>query len=68
MGTNALQMISKKLQKELPGLRDFSAISLKKMRLFYENWIGLDCKSSVVTDDLGNVTRLIVCSPPLGTY
>ena len=56
-GTNALQMISEKLQKELPGLRGFSATSLKKMRLFYENWIGLDCKSSVATDDLDNVVK-----------
>ena len=51
-GTNALQTISDKLQKELPGLRGFSAISLKKMRLFYENWIQLDINSSVTTDEL----------------
>ena len=51
-GTNALQTISDKLQKELPGLRGFSATSLKKMRLFYENWIQLDINSSVTTDEL----------------
>ena len=49
-GTSALQAISNKLQKDLPGLRGFSATSLKKMRLFYENWIELDTISSVVTD------------------
>ena len=49
-GTNALQTISDKLRKDLPGLRGFSATSLKKMRLFYENWIELDTNSSVVTD------------------
>ncbi len=53
-GTNALQSISNKLQKELPGLRGFSATSLKKMRLFYENWIKLDANSSVATDELKN--------------
>ncbi len=41
-GTNALQAISDKLQKELPGLRGFSANSLKNMRKFYESWIILD--------------------------
>ena len=51
-GTNALQTISDKLQKELPGLRGFSATSLKKMRLFYENWIQLGINSSVTTDEL----------------
>ena len=51
-GTGALQAISEKLQKDLPGLRGFSATSLKKMRLFYENWIELDTNSSVTTDEL----------------
>jgi hypothetical protein len=37
-GTNAVEMISAQLQKELPGLRGFSATSLKKMRTFYEAW------------------------------
>lgn len=51
-GTGAVKAISEQLQKELPGLRGFSATSLKKMRLFYENWMALDTKSSVATDDL----------------
>ena len=51
-GTNALQTISDKLRKDLPGLRGFSATSLKKMRLFYESWIKLDANSSVATDEL----------------
>lgn len=51
-GTGALQAISERLQKDLPGLRGFSATSLKKMRLFYENWISLDTNSSVATDEL----------------
>ena len=37
-GTNAIEQISEKLQKELPGLRGFSATSIKKMRQFYEQW------------------------------
>ena len=41
-GTGALQTISDKLRKDLPGLRGFSANSLKNMRKFYENWIMLD--------------------------
>ena len=37
-GTNAIQSISEQLKSELPGLRGFSETSLKKMRLFYEQW------------------------------
>ena len=37
-GTGAIESISKQLQRELPGLRGFSAASLKKMRIFYEQW------------------------------
>ena len=51
-GTGALETISNQLRRELPGLRGFSATSLKKMRLFYENWIMLDANSSVATDKL----------------
>ena len=35
-GTGALEAISEQLRKELPGLRGFSAMNLKLMRLFYE--------------------------------
>ena len=52
-GTSVLESISSQLRKELPGLRGFSATSLKKMRLFYENWSFLeDSNSSVMTDEL----------------
>ena len=52
-GTSVLETISYQLRKELPGLRGFSATSLKKMRLFYENWNFLeDSNSSVMTDEL----------------
>jgi predicted nuclease of restriction endonuclease-like (RecB) superfamily len=35
-GDNVLENISKELQKEMKGLRGFSAQNLKKMRLFYD--------------------------------
>ena len=53
-GTGALDTISNQLRRELPGLRGFSATSLKKMRLFYEHWAFLDAKSSVTTDNFNS--------------
>jgi hypothetical protein len=37
-GKGAIESISKQLQKELPGLRGFSATNIKNMRSFYEEW------------------------------
>ena len=37
-GTGAIDEISRLLQKELPGLRGFSAPNMRSMRLFYEEW------------------------------
>lgn len=37
-GTGAIKAISDQLKQELPGLRGFSETSLKKMRIFYEQW------------------------------
>ncbi len=37
-GKGAIEQIAGMLQKELPGLRGFSATSIKKMRQFYEAW------------------------------
>lgn len=64
-GTNAIDEISENLQRQLPGLRGFSATSLKRMRIFYEQWEMLEGKttnalidstkknkSSVMMDDL----------------
>ena len=53
-GTGALKAISKQLQREMPGLRGFSATQLKEMRLFYEGWMMLD-NSSVATDELQTI-------------
>lgn len=58
-GTGALAAISERLRKILPGLRGFSATQMKEMRLFYEGWIGLDNKSSVITDDLGKLNSSV---------
>lgn len=41
-GTGALYSISERLYKLLPGVRGYSAESLKKMRQFYEAWQILD--------------------------
>jgi len=37
-GKGAIEQIADMLQKELPGLRGFSATSIKEMRQFYEAW------------------------------
>jgi predicted nuclease of restriction endonuclease-like (RecB) superfamily len=37
-GDKILDEVSERLQQELPGLRGFSATSLKKMRFFYNTW------------------------------
>ena len=65
-GTSVLETISSQLRKELPGLRGFSATSLKKMRLFYENWNFLeDSNSSVMTDEFPDKTNSSVVSDEL---
>lgn len=51
-GTNAIKIISDRLQKELPGLRGFSETSLKKMRTFYEEWNDVFSNRPSITDDL----------------
>ncbi len=50
-GSGVLETISENLRKQLPGLRGFSATSLKKMRQFYENWSFLESPNSTVTTD-----------------
>jgi len=37
-GEGAIKKISDDLQRELPGLRGFSEVSIKRMRLFFEAW------------------------------
>ena len=51
-GTGAIETISSQLRKELPGLRGFSATSMRNMRTFYEEWKQLESNSSVLTDEI----------------
>ena len=55
-GTGALETISDQLRRELPGLRGYSASSMKNMRKFYENWSMLDADSSSTINEIGNST------------
>ena len=41
-GKAAIDAISERLDKELPGLKGFSARNLRNMRTFYEEWVSLD--------------------------
>lgn len=55
-GTGALEYISEQLQRELPGLRGFSATNIRMMRIFYEEWTNSlfsgDYNSSLASDEL----------------
>ena len=51
-GKGAIETISEQLRKELPGLRGFSATSMRNMRTFYEEWRQLESNSSVTTDEI----------------
>ena len=52
-GTGAIDEISRLLQKELPGLRGFSAQNMRNMRQFYEEW-GTPSICQSVTSKLDN--------------
>ena len=52
-GTGALEIISKQLRSDLPGLVGFAVNSLKNMRKFYEAWSHFD-KSTIAIVDLQN--------------
>ena len=51
-GKDAIATISRQLSSEMPGLRGFSSTNLRLMRIFYEEWRGLETNSSVATDEL----------------
>lgn len=59
-GKGAIETISQQLQKELPGLRGFSAANIKFMRQFYEAWCE-DLKSLTAVSGIGTQLFLIVC-------
>ena len=54
-GKGFIEAVSEQLRKELPGLRGFSAASLRKMRTFYEEWQMLSDNSFVETNKLVDV-------------
>ena len=51
-GTGVIEGISERLKAELPGLRGFSARSLKNMRSFYEAWNMLESNSAIPIAEL----------------
>jgi predicted nuclease of restriction endonuclease-like (RecB) superfamily len=54
-GQGAIKQLSDYLQRELPGLRGFGEVSIKKMRLFYEAWRSVFTdfiNRQLLTDDL----------------
>ena len=53
-GKGFIEALSEQLRKELPGLRGFSAPSLRKMGTFYEEWQMLSDNSFVETNKLTN--------------
>jgi predicted nuclease of restriction endonuclease-like (RecB) superfamily len=66
-GTNAIETISVQLQNELPGLRGFSATSLKRMRTFYEAWESTFANRPLATDEIVLTNNEIVINRPLPT-
>ena len=56
-GKGAIKAISQQLQKELPGLRGFSAANIKNMRSFYEEWSPIVNRQSMAD---GNKTLIAV--------
>lgn len=51
-GKGFIESVSEQLSKELPGLRGFSAPSMRKMRTFYEEWMMLSYNSFVETNKI----------------
>lgn len=72
-GTGAIETISEQLRRELPGLRGFSPTSIKKMRMFYEQWCDFinrppmadDLQSAENQEPLPYNALLSVNRPPL---
>jgi predicted nuclease of restriction endonuclease-like (RecB) superfamily len=55
-GKGAIEIISNRLQQELPGLRGFSATNLKNMRIFFEEWKDY-IPIHLLTQPIGNIRR-----------
>ncbi len=51
-GSGAIDAISERLQKELPGLRGFTSRNLRYMRTFYEEWSVLDTSTDITSKEM----------------
>ena len=60
-GKGAIETISQQLQRELPGLRGFSAANIKFMRQFYETWCD-DLKSLTAVSEIREEESLTTVS------
>lgn len=59
-GKGAIDAISERLDKELPGLKGFSARSLRYMRTFYEEWSYLDkSEPALLESDKDNLAPVV---------
>lgn len=58
-GKGAIEAISSQLQKELPGLRGFSASNIKKMRQFYEAWCNTVDNSTAMAVDISSINNQV---------
>ena len=54
-GKGAIDAISEQLDRELPGLKGFSARNLRNMRTFYEEWSILDRPIPASSSVEGNI-------------
>jgi len=60
-GTGAIETISKQLQQELPGLRGYSASSIRYMRIFYEEWSPvLEANRHLPSGDLSSGSNVLI--------
>ena len=62
-GKGAIDAISERLEKELPGLRGFSARNLRNMRTFYEEWTAFGNQGFI--EEQSNDTNLADASAKL---
>ena len=59
-GSGAIKSISEQLQKELPGLKGFSAENITKMRRFYEEWSNVVFQSPMATEMVNDKVQPLI--------
>ena len=68
-GEGAIDAISEKLEREMPGLRGYSARNLRYMRIFYEEWHFLDnvpnsnLETAVAKSDICDYNDMFLVTP-----